>query len=516
MKRVVLSISIVLMCIISLAQVPEKMSYQAVIRDAGNHLVNTTQVGMQISILQGSESGTAVYVETQTPTTNENGLVTIKIGEGTQVSTGTFADIDWSAGPYYIKTETAVEAPLTTYTITGISQILSVPYALNANTAENAYWVKNSNNLSYSSGSVGIGKLPEAMLHVSGTQNLTSVVESSNTIGTSLDIWNSTVSNKYSLSLGGSANSSPGAFCLYDSYAGQARILVKSDGNVGIGTTDPGAYKLNVNGGSVLINDGTGSSGTLKLAGHSWIGSADWGDLRLASGSNSGNSSIRLITENVERVFVTGNGNVGIGIWPAAKLDVNGEINLNNNKITNVAIPVSDNDAANKAYVDSKTPIHYVGESYGGGIVFYVYDNGQHGLIAAEADQNVGAPIRWHGGSYTNTRARSDGVGAGLKNTAIIIANQGPVDGNTFAATVCNEYSVIVGGVTYGDWYLPSKFELNLLYLQKSVVGGFASDYYWSSTESTSNYALVQFFFNGFQGYDWKGNTFYVRAVRAF
>ena len=113
--------------------------------------------------------------------------------------------------------------------------------------------------------------------------------------------------------------------------------------------------------------------------------------------------------------------------------------------------------------------------------MFFVYDGGQHGLIAATADQSAG--IRWYGGSYTNTRARADGIGAGLKNTAIIIANQGPVDGSAFAATVCNEYSVTVDGVTYGDWYLPSKHELDLLYIERDTVGGFATNFYWSSTE---------------------------------
>jgi hypothetical protein len=161
---------------------------------------------------------------------------------------------------------------------------------------------------------------------------------------------------------------------------------------------------------------------------------------------------------------------------------------------------------------------HYIGESYGGGIVFYVYDNGKHGLIAATSDQS--SSIRWYGGSNTNTRARADGVGAGLKNTAIIIANQGAVDGAAFAATVCNEYSVTVDGVTYGDWYLPSKHELNLLYLQKSVVGGFANDSYWSSTEyvnlNGNVQAWLQYFYDGGQGSSNKSYTYYVRAIRAF
>ena len=115
------------------AQAPEKMSYQAVIRDAGNALVTGQAVGMQVSILQGSVSGTAVYVETQTPLTNINGLVSIEIGSGTVVS-GSFSTIDWSAGPYFIKTESDPTGG-STYSIMGTSQLMSVPYALYAKTS---------------------------------------------------------------------------------------------------------------------------------------------------------------------------------------------------------------------------------------------------------------------------------------------------------------------------------------------------------------------------------------------
>jgi hypothetical protein len=157
---------------------------------------------------------------------------------------------------------------------------------------------------------------------------------------------------------------------------------------------------------------------------------------------------------------------------------------------------------------------HAIGDSYGGGIVFYVYDGGQHGLIAATADQSTG--IRWYGGSHTNTRARANGVGAGLKNTAIIIANQGPVDGNAFAATVCNEYSVTVDGVMYGDWYLPSLYELGLLYTQRIAVGGFSGVVYWSSTEYTNTQAWFTNFNTGEQFVEGKLFSWYVRAIRAF
>ena len=110
------------------AQAPQKMSYQAVIRNTSGALVTSTSVGMKISILQGSETGTVSYSETQTASTNANGLVSLEIGAGTVV-TGTFAGINWGNGPYFIKTQTDPTGG-TNYTIVGSSQLLSVPYAL--------------------------------------------------------------------------------------------------------------------------------------------------------------------------------------------------------------------------------------------------------------------------------------------------------------------------------------------------------------------------------------------------
>jgi hypothetical protein len=118
----------------SFAQAPQKMSYQAVIRDGSTNLVTSHAVGMRIQILQTSEFGAAVYVETHSTTTNANGLVTLEIGSG-NIVLGTFAGINWANGPYFIKVETDI-AGGTNYSITGVSQILSVPYALYAKTAD--------------------------------------------------------------------------------------------------------------------------------------------------------------------------------------------------------------------------------------------------------------------------------------------------------------------------------------------------------------------------------------------
>lgn len=127
-------LAVFLITAFTFGQIPEKMSYQAVVRDSGDNLVSNQAVGMQISILQTTDSGTAVYEETHTPNTNINGLVTLEIGTGTIIS-GDFSSIDWSIDTYFIKTETDPTGG-TNYTITGTSQLLSVPYALHAKTAE--------------------------------------------------------------------------------------------------------------------------------------------------------------------------------------------------------------------------------------------------------------------------------------------------------------------------------------------------------------------------------------------
>ncbi|WP_343632052.1 hypothetical protein [Fluviicola sp.] len=134
MNTKILNTAILLLLAFNLfSQAPQKMSYQAVIRNASNTLVTNQNVGMRISIIQGNPGGSTVYQETQTPSSNINGLVSIEIGAGTVVS-GTFSAIDWAAGPYFVKTETD-PAGGTNYTITGTSQLLSVPYALHAGSA---------------------------------------------------------------------------------------------------------------------------------------------------------------------------------------------------------------------------------------------------------------------------------------------------------------------------------------------------------------------------------------------
>ena len=127
MKKIITLLAIALTTTV-FAQAPQKMSYQAVIRNSQNQLLTSAKVGMQISVLQGSADGKAVYVETQNKSTNTNGLVSLEIGMG-KATTGTFSEINWAEGPYFIKTETDPNGG-NAYSIIGTTELMSVPYAL--------------------------------------------------------------------------------------------------------------------------------------------------------------------------------------------------------------------------------------------------------------------------------------------------------------------------------------------------------------------------------------------------
>lgn len=137
MKKITILITLFILCAATLfAQAPEKFSYQAVVRNASNALVTNAPVGVRVSILQGGVNGTLVYMETQTTVTNANGLISLQIGSG-NVQQGSFADIDWANGTYFLKTEID-PAGGTNYSVTSTQQLLSVPYALYAKEAGNA------------------------------------------------------------------------------------------------------------------------------------------------------------------------------------------------------------------------------------------------------------------------------------------------------------------------------------------------------------------------------------------
>ena len=164
-----------------------------------------------------------------------------------------------------------------------------------------------------------------------------------------------------------------------------------------------------------------------------------------------------------------------------------------------------------------------VGDFYQGGVVFHLFVDGEtgyvsgetHGLIAAVEDQSSG--IRWYNGSYVTTGAAATVIGTGSANTDAIISVQGDTQSD-YAAGLARAYT----GGGYTDWFLPSKDELNQMYINKSTLedvsgfNAFINTYYWSSTENDSDDASMQLFAIGHQTNHSKNYPSNVRAVRAF
>ena len=174
--------------------------------------------------------------------------------------------------------------------------------------------------------------------------------------------------------------------------------------------------------------------------------------------------------------------------------------------------------------IEPQPPITYtIGQAALGGVVAYILQSGdsgydanvQHGLIVSTTDLSTSSA--WANISYLIvTNATGTAIGTGLSNTNTIIAAIGAA--NAPAAALCKNHT----GGGYTDWYLPSFDELNALYANRVAIGGFASTYYWTSTEQDYRTAYVQDlttsggFPAGYQTSLFKYQTYYVRAIRSF
>jgi hypothetical protein len=568
MKKFLVIILTVFLTATLWAQSPEQVSYQAVVRNASDALVTSAEIGMKVSILKSSATGTAVYVETHKPTTNVNGLVSVSIGGGMVVS-GAFESIDWANGPYFIKTETDPDGG-TSYSIMGSSQLLSVPYALHAKTAgsveltsEQIALLKGAKGESGDQGIAGVNGQDgvdgaPGVAGQDGADGLSAyeVAVAAGFIGTESE-W---LSSLQGIQGERGAKGDQGEVGIagangQDGVAG-APGVAGQDGADGLS-----AYEVAVAAGFVGtksewlsslqgIQGERGSQGeqgdpgvafddTQALTTKTWTSEKIHTELALKviQEAGKGLSTENYSTAEKEKLAAITGTNTGdqdlSGLAPKTTVDALEnklrvvEIKiaiLNGSSIAEVlgnyysvsellAAGVSVSDLIDAGATDSVL----IGKEYQGGKIAYILQSGDpgydanvvHGLIAAPSDQSTG--IQWYNLSYPTTGATATALGTGLANTDAIITSQEPTELN-YAAGLARAYN----GGGYSDWYLPSKDELNKLYLNRIAIGGFASAYYWSSTEYNLYHAWGQLFADGNQLFYNKGFADYVRAVRAF
>ena len=498
MKRIFIILIAVLVTASMFAQSPEKMSYQAVIRDATNNLVTSHAIGMRVSILQSSVTGTEVYKEIYNPNpqTNANGLVTIEIGSGIPL-TGVFANINWKSGPYFIKTETDPSGG-TNYTITGTSQLLSVPYALHAKTAESVSGTITETDPVFTAWDKSTGiSITESQ--ISDLDHFTTANETDPVYGASVasgitatdtTSWNNKLDSE-----------TDPVFTAWDKTTGISITesqISDLDHFTTADETDP-VYVASVASG-ITATDTTNWNNKLNAE----VDGSVTNELQALSISNdtiylSNGNFVKLpTTSETDPLFVT---SVASSI---ATTDTARWNNKQNQLTSGTGISIINNIISAVA-----GGTHYLGEEYLDGIIFYLYignDGLQHGLVVSKVEStgNWGDEITVVGADRTED---------GLYNT------------NMMSASSTAKIWVQSLGT---DWYLPSQDEFSLLWHNRFHVNKTArtigsaiitnGQSYWTSTEYDVSHAFYYAVAYGWTDYSYysKSNNCRIRAIRSF
>ena len=402
MKRILLSIYSIIYLLDLQGQAPQAFNYQAIVRNDAGELVLDQNVSLRISI--HSEGDDEVYAERHSVLTSNVGTIALRIGEGTVLS-GDFQSIAWEAGEYSV--ETAIDLSNgTDYTVIGNSQLISVPYALHANTSGDKVWVLRSE------GAVFVNSANENLIDAVPDVNQRDIVIASDDdvstgiklqdFGTGGETYSLTATNNTS-SLGG------GKFILYhDSGSGsaqdKARFTLDNTGNVGIGTFEP-SYTLDV--------DGSINTSGYFLNGSPLAFDSKWSEL-------NGN-------------LFYNNGYVGIGTeTPTFFFDIRGNEssgsanprqfiyleNTNNSNSSNVALAMASGTSSNQGNASfGVTALSY---TLIDGIDGYAYVlNSDNGVVlrATNSNGNIKMFTGGDGDANEHMRIESDGdVGIGTDN----------------------------------------------------------------------------------------------------
>ena len=532
-----------LITVLTYAQAPQKFSYQAVVRDGSDNLITGTTVGMKISILSGSISGAVVYSESQSPLANANGIISVEIGAGTPIS-GTLSSIDWSADNYFIKTEIDPTGG-SSYSISGTTQLLSVPYAL--------YAANSGSSTPGPQGPAGpVG--PAGADGATGPQGpigLTGATGPQGPIGP-IGLTGATGSTGPQGAVGLTGATGPQGPAGNDGATGpQGPIgltgLTGATGPQGpIGLTGPagatgstgpqgpigltGATGATGPQGPIGLTGATGPQGPAGNDGATGPAGATGatGPQGPAGPAGADGASGAAINDATTSTTTT---------WSSDKINsvVGTTADGSETKITagsNTTI-TGTGTTGNPYIVNSSAGgfTHYIGELYQGGIIVAVWKEAgvEKGLIASLTNLGTqGQPTNvWStvattsiatGGNPTLGRSLNDGNA----NTNAIIA-QGATNG---AAKLCSDFTnTDTGTGIYTDWYLPSIMELdqcrNATLFVNLILGdtnGFQFVKYWSSTETAATNAYYKDFLNHLIAPLGKSttNTMFIRAVRRF
>jgi len=524
------------------AQVPQKMSYQAVLRNSNDALISNGQVGIKISILQGSAVGVSVYAETQTTTTNTNGLISIIIGNGNVIS-GELATINWATGNYYIKSEIDPSGG-SNYTIEGSSQLLSVPYSLysangppgpagtfpqGTDIGDMQYWngtnwtmipvgsagqflQLNSSNIPQWSGPrfATLNTLPITNISQFGSISGVNVIDDGG----------------YPLLKNGICYSETPNPTIY-SYKVGASLIIGSQ-QIGIG------YYDNTNGGfsgsNPLLPNTTyyvrayaeNLAGLVYGNQQTFTTTADV--LPTVSTSPVINVLAYTATLNGSSYYQTPQGSSVKGfcysVTPNPTI-LNTVINMGSGNGT-FTYSLSGLSASTTYYVRAFstnsngtqygeeqvfttciTPSFSIGQSYAGGQIFYIDCTGQHGLVVANPSSGL---LPW--GCYGTDINTTSGVNTGQSNTNLIISNCATINN---AAYFCD--NLTLNG--YSDWFLPSIDELMMIKNTNTPLPGVF--WCWSSTQVDSLNAYgINIGPQAVSNYNPKNYSLTVIAVRAF
>jgi hypothetical protein len=487
MKRIFTVFAVILLTASVFAQTPEKMSYQAVIRNSSDQLVTNTQIGMEINIRQGSPSGTIVYTETQTPTTNANGLVSIEIGGGAG-----FSEINWANDSYFIETKTAIVAPFTSYTITGTSQLLSVPYALHAKTAETVTGGITETDPTYTS-SQAANITATDITNLGNLSGVNTGDQDLSALATKTALGDSTAQVRSEIpDVSGFLTSYTETDPTYTSSEA-ANITATDITNLGnLSGVNTGDQDLSALATKTALGDSTAQvrSEIPDVSGF------------LTSYTETDPTYTSSEAANITATDITNLGNlsgVNTGDQDGSETKVTAGTNVTITGAGTTASPYVINSTA------SGSGTHYLGEEYLGGIIFNLYttsDGTQHGLIVSKTETVA---------TWGSTLVGADRTEDGAFNTNLMPTGAGTA--RTWVETLG------------AGWYLPSIDELSILWHNRYYVNKTARavsstllshSKYWSSTEYNAIYAFSFYFNFGDASYDDKSNTYSVRAVRAF